>query len=167
MPIPAPTSLPANYETAGWYLAQQLMGSPHVMPKLVRRTVIREQAQPFALFCGREDRMKNLAAPIADLTISDRASAGNVRESIEPIYGGYANPRGEIMLFAKDAAYCVNVAKQTLKERPQLNAGAQVRYDAAGLGEPFEYGTRTFRRLSNEQIVEICTSGRFRLTSKY
>jgi phospholipase C len=29
-PIPSPTSLPTGYETAGWYLAQQLMGSRKV-----------------------------------------------------------------------------------------------------------------------------------------
>lgn len=88
-------------------------------------------------------------------------------ESSEPIYGGYANGRGEIVLFAKELAYRVNSAKQTVQERPQLNAGAQARYDATDLGEPFEFGSRMFRRLDNDQIVEICGSGRFRLTSKY
>ena len=111
--------------------------------------------------------MPNLASPVAVLAISARANGGSARESSEPIYGGYANGRGEITLFAKELAYRVNVAKQTLQERPQLNAGAQERYDAAELGQPFEYGRKTFRRLSNEQIVEICTSGRFRITLKY
>ena len=105
--------------------------------------------------------------PVAVLAISARANVRDAGESNEPIYGGYANGRGEIVLFAKELAYRVNFAKQTLQERPQLNAGAQQRYDAADLGEPFEYGNKTFRRLDNAQIVEICTSGRFRLTSKY
>ncbi len=111
--------------------------------------------------------MTDFATPVAVLAVSARANGSGVRESSEPIYGGYAKARGEIVLFAKDFAYRVNSAKQTLQEHPQLNAGAQARYDAAGLGEPFEFGSRTFRRLSQEQIVEICTSGRFRLTSKY
>jgi hypothetical protein len=107
------------------------------------------------------------ATPVAVLAISARTAGQNACESSEPIYGGYANGRGEVTLFAKELAYRVNFTKQTLQERPQLNAGAQQRYDAAALGEPFEFGNKTFRRLSNEQIVEICTSGRFRLTSKY
>ena len=57
--------------------------------------------------------------------------------------------------------------KQTVQQRPQLNPGAQARYDATNAGEPFEYATKTFQRLSNEQIIEICTSGRFKLSSRY
>lgn len=105
--------------------------------------------------------------PVAVLAITARANSGDARETSEPIYGGYANGRGEIVLFATDLAYRVNFAKQSLQERPQLNAGAQERYDAAALGEPFEFGSKTFRRLSNEQIVDICASGRFRVRSKY
>jgi hypothetical protein len=71
------------------------------------------------------------------------------------------------VLFGKDLAYRVNVKKQTLQERPQLNAGAQMRYDATSVGEAFEYGRKSFRRLSHEEIGEICSSGQFRLTSKY
>lgn len=104
---------------------------------------------------------------IAVLEISTKATDRESRESSEPIYGGYANGRGEVMLFGRDLVYRVNFKNQTLQERPQLNAGAQQRYDAADLGEDFEYGNKTFRRLSGEQIVEICTSGRFRVTSKY
>jgi phospholipase C len=33
-PIPSPTSLPAGYETAGWYLAQQLMSAKHHVVRL-------------------------------------------------------------------------------------------------------------------------------------
>jgi phospholipase C len=36
-PIPAPTSLPPQYETAGWYLAQQLEGSKKIKPLPPRR----------------------------------------------------------------------------------------------------------------------------------
>lgn len=107
------------------------------------------------------------AAAIAVLEISTKVTDREARESSEPIFGGYANGRGEIMLFGRDLVYRVNFKNQTLQERPALNAGAQQRYDAADLGQDFEYGNKTFRRLSGEQIVEICTSGRFRLTSKY
>lgn len=111
--------------------------------------------------------MTDSTIPVAVLAIDARANGRDAGESSQPIYGGYANARGEIVLFAKGLAYRVNFKNQTLQERPQLNAGAQVRYDATELGEPFEFGSKTFRRLSNEQIVEICTSGSFRLTSKY
>lgn len=111
--------------------------------------------------------INDLSAPVALLAVSVRANGRDLGESSEPIYGGYANGRGEVVLFAKELAYRINPAKQTLQERPQLNAGAQARYDAAKLGEPFEYGNKTFQRLSRERIVEICASGRFRLTSKY
>jgi hypothetical protein len=106
-------------------------------------------------------------AAIALLEITTKKTDRESRESTEPIFGGYANGRGEVMLFGKDLVYRVNFKNQTLQERPQLNAAAQQRYDAADLGQDFEYGNKTFRRLSGEQIVEICTSGRFRLTSKY
>lgn len=107
------------------------------------------------------------AAAIAVLEISAKTNDRESRESTEPIYGGYANGRGEIMLFGKDLVYRVNFKNQTLQQRPALNAAAQQRYEATELGNDFEYGNKTFRRLSGEQIVEICTSGRFRLTSKY
>jgi hypothetical protein len=107
------------------------------------------------------------AAAIALLEISVKTTDRETRQSSEPIYGGYANGRGDVMLFGKDLVYRVNFKNQTLQERPQLNPAAQQRYDAADLGQDFEYGSKTFRRLSGEQIVDICTSGRFRLTSKY
>ena len=106
------------------------------------------------------------AGAIALLEISAKTTDPKPRESSEPIYGGYANGRGEIMLFGRDLVYRVNFKNQTLQERPQLNAAAQQRYDATALGNDFEYGNKTFRRLSGEQIVEICTSGPFRLTSR-
>lgn len=111
--------------------------------------------------------MTKLQTPVAVLAISGRANGAETEDSSEPIYGGYANGRGEIVLFATDLAYRVNFAKQTLQERPQLNPGAQERYDATELGEPFVFCSKTFRRLSNEQIVEICASGKFRVRSKY
>jgi hypothetical protein len=107
------------------------------------------------------------ALPVAVLEISAVATGRDVSESSEPVYGGYANARGDVILFGKDLAYRVNFKKQTLQERPQLNPGAQARYDATGGGEEFEWGRKTFRRLSDEQIVEICSSGLFKLTSKY
>lgn len=122
--------------------------------------------QPFALLPGLT-RVMDTAAAIALLEISTKTNDRESRESSEPIYGGYANGRGEIMLFGKDLVYRVNFKNQTLQQRPQLNAAAQQRYEATELGNDFEYGNKTFRRLSGEQIVEICTSGRFRLTSKY
>lgn len=111
--------------------------------------------------------MTIFADPVAVLAIATAATGRDASESSEPVYGGYANWRGEIVLFGKDLAYRVNLKKQTLQERPQLNAGAQARYDATNAGDPFEYGRASFRRLSNEQIVEICSSGRFRLTARY
>jgi hypothetical protein len=111
--------------------------------------------------------MQEVRTPVAVLAIKAERNSTTPVELSEPVYGGYANGRGDIVLFATELAYRVNFDKQTLQQRPQLNAGAQERYDAAERGEPFEYGSKTFRRLSNEQIVEICASGRFRLTSKY
>ena len=101
------------------------------------------------------------------LEITTRSNGRDTAESSEPIYGGYGDGRGKIVLFAKDLAFRINFKNQTLQAGPQLNAGAQARYDATELGEPFEYGSKTFQRLSDEQIVEICSSGRFRLRSKY
>ncbi len=70
-------------------------------------------------------------------------------------------------MFAKDLAYRVNFKNQILKQRPPLNLGAQARYDATEAGEDFEYGKKTFRRLSLQQITEICTAGRFRVGSRF
>ncbi len=111
--------------------------------------------------------MTSVLSPVAVLEITPNGSDRNLSELSEPVYGGYANARGEVVLFGKELAYRVNFKKQTLQQRPQLNPGAQARYDATGAGQPFEYGRKTFQRLSNEQIIEICTSGRFKLTSKY
>jgi hypothetical protein len=102
--------------------------------------------------------------PVATLAITARFNGKDPAELSEPVYGGYANPRGEIFLFAKDgAAYRVNFKTQTLQRRPPLNPGAQERYDATEAGETFDFCNRSFRRLSHEQIVAICASHRFRI----
>ena len=102
---------------------------------------------------------------IASLIVTTRFNGKDVADSSEPVYGGYANARGEIFLFTEDQAYRVNFKSQTLQRRPPLNAGAQARYDATEAGEQFEYANKSFRRLSREQIVGICTSHRFRVIS--
>jgi hypothetical protein len=108
------------------------------------------------------------AAPIANLEIvSKKAKDRIVQEAPEPVYGGYANARGEIFLFGEDLVYRVNFKNQTVQQRPKLNAGAQARYDATAAGEAFEYCNVSFRRLSSEQILEICSSGAFRVTPKF
>lgn len=91
----------------------------------------------------------------------------NCSEHSEPVYGGYANGRGEIVLFAKDLAYRVNFKNQILKQWPPLNVGAQARYDATEAGEDFEYGSKTFRRLSGQQITDICIAGDFRVSPRF
>lgn len=106
--------------------------------------------------------MMLLDSPIASLAVTGAVN-GPPDERLEPVYGGYANGRGEIVLFAKELAYRVNFKNHILKVQPGLNAGAQARYDATEAGEEFEYGTKTFRRLSGAQIVEICAGSRFRV----
>ncbi|MGA8475406.1 MAG: hypothetical protein WB681_10070 [Candidatus Cybelea sp.] len=105
--------------------------------------------------------------PVGVLAITGAVRGLTGAERSEPVYGGYANVRGDIVLFAKDLAYRVNFKNQILKERPPLNVGAQARYDAAEAGEDFEYGSKTFRRLTGEQILEICTAGQFRVGSRF
>lgn len=120
----------------------------------------------FSSLGGLAYTMPNTALPVAALAITG-AVKGVQSESSEPVYGGYANGRGDVVLFAKDLAYRVNFKNQILKEGPPLNLGAQARYDAAEAGEDFEYANKTFRRLSHEQITDICTAGRFRVGSKF
>lgn len=110
--------------------------------------------------------MLHAPLPIATLAIATRLNGKDSSEVSEPVFGGYANPRGEIFLFAKDGiAYRVNFKSQTLQRRPPLNPGAQARYDATEAGETFDFGSRSFRRLSHEQIVAICASHRFRIVN--
>jgi hypothetical protein len=105
--------------------------------------------------------------PVAALAIKCAVKGIESAERSEPVYGGYANDRGEIVLFAKDLAYRVNFKNQILKQWPPLNVGAQACYDATAAGEDFEYGTKTFRRLSQQQISEICRVGHFRVGSRF
>lgn len=106
------------------------------------------------------------------LAVAALAIAGGVKglkcpEHSEPVYGGYANGRGDIVLFAEGLAYRVNFKNQILKQGPPLNLGAQARYDATEPGEDFAYCNKTFRRLSLAQITDICTAGHFRLGSRF
>jgi hypothetical protein len=104
--------------------------------------------------------------PIGVLRIHKKAKDGVVLEPSEPIYGGYANGRGQISLFGETIVYRINFKLGTIQERPPLNSGARARYDATGLGETFQYGNVIFRRLSSAEIIEICSSGSFRVTPK-
>ena len=110
--------------------------------------------------------MPTITAPVAVLAITAERKSPSPDEVSEPVYGGYANSRGDIVLFGKDAAYRVDLKKQTLQLRPQLNAGAQARYDATAAGDDFQYGNKTFRRLSEPQITEICLSHSFRMSPR-
>jgi hypothetical protein len=105
--------------------------------------------------------------PVATLAIKGAVKNPNCSEHFEPVYGGYANGRGEIVLFAKDLAYRVNFKNQILKQWPPLNVGAQTRYDATEAGEDFAYGNKIFRRLSSQEITDICTDAQFRVSSRF
>ena len=105
--------------------------------------------------------------PIAALAISGGVRGIKCPERLELVYGGYANGRGDIVLFAKEIALRVDFRNQTLKQRPPLNFGAQARYDATEPGEDFAYGNKTFRRLSHQQITNICAGGYFRVGSRF
>lgn len=105
--------------------------------------------------------------PIAALAIKGAVRGLNSPERSEPVYGGYANGRGEIVLFAKDLAYRINFKHNIIKQRPPLNSGAKARYEATEAGEEFVYGNKTFRRLSLQQIEEICKESNFRVGSRF
>lgn len=102
--------------------------------------------------------------PIGILTLNQKTHRGAVHVAPEQIYGGYANRRGEIRLFGENGVYGVDFKNNTVQKRPQLNADAQARYDMAEAGETFEYCRMTFRRLDYDEILEICSSGSFRVT---
>jgi hypothetical protein len=106
-------------------------------------------------------------SPVATLTIKGAVRGPDSPERSEPVYGGYMNRRGEVVLFAKDLAYRVNFKNCILKQGPPLNSGAKARYDATKAGEDFVYGTKTFRRLSLEQIDDICNGTNFRVGSRF
>lgn len=105
--------------------------------------------------------------PVGTLAIKGGVRGLKCPEHSEPVFGGYANGRGEIVLFSKDVAYRVDFKRQILKQRPPLNVGAQARYDASEPGEDFEYGSKTFGRLSRQQIADICAVGHFRVGSRF
>jgi hypothetical protein len=107
------------------------------------------------------------ALPIAALGIEGGVRGLRCAARLEPVYGGYANGRGDVVLFAKDNAFRVNLSKQILTQRPALNLGAQARYDATEPGEDFAYGNKVFRRLSHQQIADICAAGGFRVGSRF
>ncbi len=109
--------------------------------------------------------MVHAPLPVASLAITTRVRAGGSPELSEPVYGGYANPRGDILLFADGNTYRVNFKNQTLQKRPPLNPSAQARYDATQAGETFEYANRSFRRLGHDEIAEICAAHRFRISN--
>ncbi len=110
--------------------------------------------------------MPTVSSPVATLAIRIAGKGPSSPALSEPVYGGYANSRGEVVLFGKDQAYRVDFKRQSLQLRPQLNFGAQARYDEAQAGEPFQFANRTFQRLSEQQIAEICESGDFKVTPR-
>lgn len=101
--------------------------------------------------------------PIGILDLTKKASDGAVQMISEPVYGGYVNGRGQICLFGATLVYRLNFKNNTVHQRPPLNPGAQARYDATEAGEAFEFCSAKFRRLSNAQIKEICSSSSFRV----
>ncbi|HTU81292.1 MAG TPA: hypothetical protein VMF61_04130 [Candidatus Acidoferrales bacterium] len=108
--------------------------------------------------------MKGPRSAIAVLEIERKSSGSTAAgQSFEPVYGGYANKRGEVNLFAESCTYRVNFKNHTLRRGPSLNPGAQAHYDAVEAGEPFVYANTEFLRLSHERIAEICASGSFRV----
>jgi hypothetical protein len=107
------------------------------------------------------------ALPIAALGIEGGVRGLKCPARSEPVYGGYANGRGDIVLFAKDNAFRVNLSKQIVTQRPPLNFSAQARYDSTEPGEDFAYGNKVFRRLSHQQIADICAAGVFRIGSRF
>ena len=109
--------------------------------------------------------MTEKRVPIGHLEVDHKGGNGPARQSLEPVYGGYANARGDVNLFAEHCTYRVNFKNHTLSQRPSLNAGAQAHYDAVDAGERFCYAKIEFLRLSDERIAEICASGSFRIVS--
>lgn len=103
---------------------------------------------------------------IATLELSTRVKDRLVPAPPEHVYGGYSNSRGEIFLFGSELVYRLNFKNQTVQQRPKLNPSAQAVYDATGVGEPFEFCSKQFQRLSHERILDICASGSFRIIPK-
>ncbi len=101
-------------------------------------------------------------SPVATLAISAGGSGRALSELLEPVFGGYANARGEIVLFGKELAYRVNFKKQTLQQRPQLNRVLKLGTTQRCRGQPLTRREEDVPPAGNEQIIEICTSGRFK-----
>jgi hypothetical protein len=110
--------------------------------------------------------MPSAISPIATLVIKIAGKGPSQPAHSEPVYGGYSNSRGEVVLFGKDQAYRVDFKRQSLQPRPPLNFGAQARYDQAQAGESFEWGKKTFQRLSEQQITDICEAGDFKVSPR-
>ena len=106
------------------------------------------------------------ADPVAILDLHSKVKGQSVSEPCEPVYGGYATARGEISLFGESLVYRVNFKNQTVQQRRPLNSGAQARYDATPAGEAFEFCNVGFRRLSEAQIVDVCSLGSFRIAQR-
>jgi hypothetical protein len=106
------------------------------------------------------------AVPVAILAKS-AGTKGSDTTVPEPIFGGYANARGDISLFGEGLNYRVDFKNRTIQQRPPLNFGAQFRYDRSLPGESFKFGRITFRRLEHVEIQEICASGPFRVRPKF
>ena len=104
--------------------------------------------------------------PIAVLNLHLISKGAAVAEPCEPVYGGYATARGEISLFGETLVYRVNLKNNTVQKRPPLNSGAQARYDATPAGEPFNFCNVSFQRLSEAQIVDVCSTGSFRIIQR-
>ncbi len=107
------------------------------------------------------------SSQVATLSIKGAVRGLDCPEHSEAVYGGYMNRRGEVVLFAKDLAYRVNFKNHILKQRPPLNFGAKACYDATEAGEDFAYGSKTFRRLSLQQIEDICDGANWRVGSRF
>ena len=116
---------------------------------------------------GVSTDMDESSAPIATLVITGATRGLETLGRSEAVYGGYMNKRGQIVLFAKDLAYRVNFKNRTLRERPPLNFDAKARYDSTEAGEEFKFCQETFRRLSLQQIKEICDDAEWRVGSRF
>lgn len=75
-------------------------------------------------------------APIGSLTLKQKTNHGVVQVMSEQIYGGYANQKGEIRLFGENGVYRVDVKRNSVQKRPQLNAHAQARYEPRPPAKP-------------------------------
>lgn len=101
---------------------------------------------------------------VSELIIVTKDAANEKRA--EPIYGGYANASGLISLLGHEVAFRINLKQRTVQQSRPLNPGARQRYDGVQAGEEFIFAGKTFRRLPNSEIVELCASGSFRESAR-